>query len=316
MDLPFLIKYQPQKINDFMFDTSLKNFINSLLNTNIFNILVLGRTGSGKTSLIKAIINEYFKNHENMSENILYINSLREQGISYYRNEVKTFCQTTCTIHNKKKIVVLDDIDIITDQSQQVFRNCIDKYCNNVNFISTCTNIQKILESIQSRLLVIKITSLTRDNLYNIMNHIIGNENITITEEGKQTTLNICDNSIRLLINYLEKFKLLEKPINSTIANDVCTNISFDKFKRLTNTAIIKKDLHASIKQIYDIYNNGYSVMDILDNYFQYIKFSDILDEDQKYKIIKLICKYITIINDIHEHHLELTFFINNLIKI
>ena len=30
-----------------------------------------------------------------------------------------------------------DDVDIINEQSQQVFRNCIDKYSHNVNFIAS-----------------------------------------------------------------------------------------------------------------------------------------------------------------------------------
>ena len=91
------------------------------------------------------------------STNILTINSLKDQGISYYRYEVKTFCQTLCQLQNKKKFVVLDDIDYINEQSQQVFRNCIDKYSNNTNFIASCSNIQKVIDSFQSRVMIIKI---------------------------------------------------------------------------------------------------------------------------------------------------------------
>ena len=36
-------------------------------------------------------------------------------------------------------------------------------------------------------------------------------ENIVIDEEAEEFVLLICNNSIRLLINYLEKFKLLNK---------------------------------------------------------------------------------------------------------
>ena len=40
------------------------------------------------------------------------INSLKDQGISYYRTEVKIFCQTQSLIPNKKKFIVLDDISL------------------------------------------------------------------------------------------------------------------------------------------------------------------------------------------------------------
>ena len=69
------------------------------------------------------------------------------------------------------------------------------------------------------------------------------------------------------------------------------------------------------IKLLYNIYDKGYSVMDILDNYFLYIKNTTILTEDQKYNIIPIICKYITIFHNIHEDEIELSLFTNNLIE-
>ena len=72
------------------------------------------------------MIREYYQEPE--QDNVLYINSLKEQGINYYRNDVKTFCQTCSSVKGKKKFIVLDDIDLINEQSQQVFRNYIDKY--------------------------------------------------------------------------------------------------------------------------------------------------------------------------------------------
>ena len=55
--------------------------------------------------------------------------------------------------------------------------------------------------------------------------------------------------------------------------------------------------------------------MDILDNYFLYIKISDILSENEKYTITPFICKYITVFHNIHEDEIELALFTNNLIK-
>ena len=62
-------------------------------------------------------------------------------------------------------------------------------------------------------------------------------------------------------------------------------------------------------------FNKGYSVGDILDSYFTFIKTPNIISEDHKYKIIKLICKYITIFHTIHEDEVELALFANELKK-
>jgi hypothetical protein len=56
--------------------------------------------------------------------------------------------------------------------------------------------------------------------------------------------------------------------------------------------------------------------MDILDNYFLFVKTTQLLNETEKYKIIPLICKYITIFHNIHEDEIELALFTNNLIQI
>jgi DNA polymerase III delta prime subunit len=72
------------------------------------NVLVSAPTGSGKTTLLESLIREYYKLQpfETFPENnILYINNLKEQGISYYRNEMKTFCQSRSVIPGKKKMI-------------------------------------------------------------------------------------------------------------------------------------------------------------------------------------------------------------------
>jgi DNA polymerase III delta prime subunit len=271
-------------------------------------------SGTGKTAIISSIVREYYGvNYD--ENNILYINSLKEQGISFYRNDVKTFCQTTSTIHNKKKIIILDDIDIINEQSQQVFRNCIDKYSHNVHFLASCSNTQKVIDSIQSRLNIIKIKSLRRENLKKIMDNISLKENIKMTKEAEDFVLTISNNSIRTLINYLEKFMLLDKVIDENLASSVCTNISFAEFIRYTECCI-NLDLKHAIKIIYNIFDYGYSVMDILDNYFLFIKTTRMIDEETKYLIIKLLCKYISIFHNTHEDEIELVLFTNNMIEL
>ena len=74
--------------------------------------------------------------------------------------------------------------------------------------------------------------------------------------------------------------------------------------------------MEKSSKYILSLIDKGYSVMDILDGYFSYIKLNDIIDENIKYKIIKIICKYITIFHNTHENSIELILFTNELIKL
>ncbi len=313
----FIYKYQPLLFKDFEIESDIIVILKTLINIDNLNILFIGDIGSGKTALLNALIREYYVgyNSQQYNENILHINSLKEQGINYYRNDVKTFCQTCSTIKQKKKIVILDDIDFINEQSQQVFRNCIDKYSHNVHFIASCSNTQKVIESLQSRFNIIKLNLLQRENLRNIMQKIKNNENIIIEPDAEEFVLNICNNTAKILINYMEKFKLLNMPITLDLANNVCTNISFYIFEDYTKL-IKSQQLLDAIKLLYNVYDKGYSVMDILDNYFLYVKNTKLLSEDEKYCIIPLICKYITMFHNIHEDEIEMSLFTNNLMQI
>jgi hypothetical protein len=70
-----------------------------------------------------------------------------------------------------------------------------------------------------------------------------------------------------------------------------------------------------AIKQLYEIYDSGSSVIDILDELFTFIKKCS-LEDIHKYNIIQLISKYINIFYTFHEHELELAMFTNDMFKV
>ena len=315
MNEPFLKKYKPKRYKDFVIDPEYINLLSTLVQMDSLNILLIGDSSCGKTSLLDATIREYYDKDYIPRDNVLYINNLQEQGISYYRTEVKTFCKTPSSISGKKKFIVLDDIDIINDQSQQVFRNCIDKYSHNVSFIASCTNTQKVVESLQSRCTLIKIKSVETKLLAEILTKIKRKEDIKITKKAQEFILNVCNNSIRLLVNYMEKFNLLDEKITLEKAKNICTNISYYDFEKFTNEWYNNKKLSAALKIINSIFDKGYSVMDILDSYFQFVKITDILNEEAKYKSITIISSYISLFHTLHEDEIELVFFTYDLVK-
>ena len=135
-----------------------------------------------------------------------------------------------------------------------------------------------------------------------------------MTPDTEQFIISISNYSVRIIINYLEYLNLLDMPINIDIATSICTNISFIYFEQYTY-ACKNNNLAIATEMMYKLVDKGYSVMDILDNYFLFIKTTLILTEDEKYRIIKYICKYITIFYNIHDDEIELALFTNNIIK-
>ena len=80
-------------------------------------ILLSGKSGAGKTSILEATINEYYKGIDikHKDDYVLYINNLQEQGIQYYRNEVKNFDHCS-----EKHLITSPEID---NQIELLFPN-------------------------------------------------------------------------------------------------------------------------------------------------------------------------------------------------
>jgi DNA polymerase III gamma/tau subunit len=100
--------------------------------------------------------------------------------------------------------------------------------------------------------------------------------------------------------------------ITIDICKKMCSTISIQTFEKYIELLKIG-ELQEAIMILYNIYDEGYSVIDILDYFYTFIKITDNVDEELKYKIIPFLCKYITIFNKLHEDVIELAFFTNNL---
>ena len=72
----FVNKFIPRTFDDFEYYKEFVDLLQTLKNTDTLNLLLSGNAGMGKTTLLNAIVHEYFHGYE-MSEykdNVLYIN--------------------------------------------------------------------------------------------------------------------------------------------------------------------------------------------------------------------------------------------------
>ena len=288
--------------------------LQTLIGIDSLHVMLLGGAGTGKTTICNLILKEYYKGHVE-SANVLYINSVKEQGVQYYRTEVRIFCQTTSTVAGKRKTIVLDDMDVISEQGQQVFLTGLDNYGHMVNYIVTCSCQHNLIESIHSRLICVQLNTFSPDYMRQLLASIAKIENVRITEEAQNMIILRCNSSVRTLINYVEKFKLLEEEITEEVVAQCCSTIQESYLGKLMQH-VLDKNLKEGLKVVRAVSEDGYAVMDILDAFFTYLKLYSGIDDILKYKMTKIISKYICIFNQIHEHSVELLFFVNELINV
>jgi len=315
MNSTFFDNYKPNNLSDINLNNETIEIINIYLKNNKMLFLIHGPSLSGKTSLINILLKEYY-NSSNYNDNILYINLLKEQGINYFRNEIKNFCQIHNSSNIKQKSIIIDDFDSLNELNQKILINYINKY-NNINFVLSCSDLNKIVPSTMYLLEMIKIENVDNVFLEKILNKIIKKTNIVLEDNIKKQLINDYNKNIPFFIN-----KVLE--INIIFIN---SNYIINNYKFLDNNILININNYLNLcknnkvkeakKLILELNNIGLSVIDILDNIIYYVKnINKSLNEEYRFKIIKLITNYINVFNNLHEDKIELLFLTNNIIKI
>ena len=318
--MSFIQKYTPTTLEKTIYNGEFIDFLNTLIEIDDINIILLGKQGQGKSTVISCILNKYYGCGYQDNNEIMYIDNLKEEGITFFRNEIKNFCQMSTSSFGKKKTVVIDDLDMLHEKNQQILRSLIDTYSHNVNFICSSASTNKIINNIQSRLNIIKIPEVTNKELHIILERVSEEQELKFNTSSKRLLINICDNSINLLYTNLEKLKLYVMSfgeevitIDCNLVNKVCSKMCLNDFYMFTKLWYKEGDITQAFNLIANIYKKGYSLMDIYENYFNYLKLTSVIGPTKKMFVLPLLCKYITCAQETNDSIVELFIFTNDL---
>ena len=145
MEILWVEKYRPQKIEDCILPSELKQTFQQFVdNGECPNLLLSGSAGCGKTTVAKAML-------EQLGCTYMMINGSEESGIDVLRNKIKNFASTV-SMDGKRKYVILDEADYLNPQSTQpALRGFMEEFSKNCGFILTCNFRNRIIEPLHSR---------------------------------------------------------------------------------------------------------------------------------------------------------------------
>ena len=312
-------KYKPKSIDQLLLSENNKDLLKNFIINNYYNIIFEGSSGCGKSSLINIILQEYYKeNNKIIESNVCYISLLKDQGINFYKNEARIFINN-CISNSHKKFIVIEDVEFFSDMIQMYFFELIKNHKNNIFFMLTTSNKLKINNNLLHLLDIIKFEQVTYNCLWDILTHILTQEHITIDSNIKKYIIKLSNNSINNLINNVEKIKLLYNnfaSLKDVKELDIESNIVIEHYDELIEYINTSNKREAVIFML-NLINQGYSIIDILENFLYYIKeINQVISEEKKFLTIKLIVNFINNYFSMEEDNIQIIFFTNHLYNI
>lgn len=270
--LPWSEKYRPYELNNIIYhEKIIKSITNYLNNKNLPHILFYGPPGTGKTSTIISIAKKYYG--DDFHDMIMILNASEERGIETVRNRIKQFVTTIGFTQNKNtpkfKLIILDEIDAMTDDAQAILRKVIEKYVNNVRFCFICNYLKKINPAIQSRCIMFRFKPIPNDYMLKFVNNILKTENLNLNNNVKKIIINKSNGDMRKLLNILQSIYMYSNNLNNNNIDEYTVSkiLSCPTDKYINNILIFvqKNSLEKSIDYIVNIINEfGLSLNELL----------------------------------------------------
>ena len=197
-------RYRPKTLADIVLTDEERTYFESLKSKEeIPNLLFAGNPGTGKTTLSKIIATDI------LDCQYLYINASDENGIDTIRSKVIGFASTK-SLDGKLKLVLFDECDALTLDSQKALRNVIEEFSHNTRFIFTCNYLFKIIPALQSRCQIFNLTPPLEGVILRVI-HILKEEGIKVPEDEKTKLSELIRSGypdMRRIINDVQKFSI------------------------------------------------------------------------------------------------------------
>jgi len=263
-------KYRPSKLDDLILSDRTREIVQGYKDE-IPNLLFVGTPGTGKTTLARIIVNDILKC------DFLYINASDESGIDTIRHKVTSFSQTK-SFDGKVKVVILDEADGLTAQSQAALRNTMESFAKYTRFILTANHKHKIIPALQSRCQSLDIKPTIEDAVKRCYN-ILKSEGIEVDDLQKKKFVEL------VKANFPDLRKTINEIQKNCIGNVLCiTNISVDtELLDTIFTGVKNKDTMSLRKYLIENEDRFYNDYDsLLRSFLNYVYTSAIADNKKK----------------------------------
>ena len=288
-------KNRPRKIDDICYQEEVKEGLRNFIeNKNIPHLLFFGPSGSGKTSTIIALAKELFG--EYYGDRIKELNASDERGINVVRDKIKNYAQESINSSQTKKlglppwkIIILDEADNMTSESQYALRRIMEEYSKITRFCIICNYHHKIIDPIVSRCSLFRFKPIPKIEIKKQLKYISKKEKMKCSISVINKISDYSRGDLRKAINFLQRcYNCFGNQISSLIIDEISGVVEEQKLKKFLNDAINKKESEV-LNFINFVYTSGYSVVNQILMIHNLVLKSKKLSSQEKADIIILL---------------------------
>lgn len=283
-------KYRPSSLEQITTQNSvIQTLKNGIKTQNIPHLIFYGGSGCGKTSTIIALSKELFG--KNYSNRIIELNASDERGINVVREKIKMYAKQSVKSSDDTppwKIIILDEADTMTSDSQFALRRIIEEYSRITRFCFICNYYNKIIDPIVSRCSLFYFKPISDKDIYNKLKEIALIENFNCSDNLVNKIIRISRGDLRKAINLLQKcYNSYNEEYNDNILEEISGTLPPNLFTELISH-INNKDLSSIDSFINNVNLQGYSLVNQITLFHDFIIGSQ-LDNKQKALILSKI---------------------------
>lgn len=281
---PWNEKYRPKDLNNLAQQSNIQKIAeHGKLTDKMPHLLLYGPPGCGKTTTGLAICKKFYtdesltdlENQRIMAERVLELNASDERGIQFVKGQIKSFAEQTITSRvniPNFKIIVLDECDAMTNESQFALRRIMEDYAKNTRFILICNYVNKIIIPIRSRNLMIRYQHITVGEMDKIIQGIAEKESLSIDDAFVSRLHAITRGDLRKGVNILEQCSNMFPDMSIDSLNECTGMITNEFFNHIMETINNKEssitDLHNLAN---DFTNESYLISSLIQDLFDHI---------------------------------------------